>query len=397
MNQDDLASILWLIEHADAELNSQQLPTDPLALVSYFRKRHDAERTRLLCELLELRTRAEAKFTLASKMFFTRRGYEQASSEIVANHKAKRFPKSDVADLCCGIGGDSIALAQHGCNLAIVDKSPSTLELAKANLQVHNASPSANLAEDVREIDFSRFEAWHLDPDRRVEDQRRSSPDHCEPPLSEFLAIDGLPASGAVKLSPAADAQHLLDSGVELEWIGSNRECQQQVAWFGSLAQSPSKRTATWITKDAIGGVEAHCLVEVPDCDVVEVEVQTPKYVYEPRAVVLAAGLEATLAEQHGLKCLATGIPYLCSDERIESRFLRRFETLAQMPFRKKSLLQQAKQRGLCIREVKKRGVDIVPSELLRELSSTDGDREAVVILFPKQQSVTALLARRDD
>ena len=114
MNEDDLASISWLIEHADAELNAQPLPTDPLALVSHFRKRHNAERTRLLCELLELRNRATVKFALASKMFFTRRGYEQASSEIVAHHKAKRFPKGAVADLCCGIGGDAIALAQHG-------------------------------------------------------------------------------------------------------------------------------------------------------------------------------------------------------------------------------------------------------------------------------------------
>ena len=283
------------------------------------------------------------------------------------------------------------------CDLVIVDKSASTLELAKANLDVHNASPSASLAEDVRNIDFTRFDAWHLDPDRRVDEQRRSSPDFCEPPLNEFLEIDSLPDSGAVKLSPAADAMHLLEYGVELEWIGSHRECQQQVAWFGDLAKFPGRRTATWLSTAANDGVESHCLVESVDCHPIDVDPQTPKYAYEPRAVVLAAGLESTLALQHGLKSLAKGIPYLCSEERIESKLLRRFETMDLMPFHKKSLIERTKQLGLRICEVKKRRVDVAPNELLRELSSTEGEREAVLLLYPKQQTVMALLALRDD
>ncbi|MGB6164957.1 MAG: hypothetical protein WCF33_09820, partial [Pseudonocardiaceae bacterium] len=59
----------------------------------------------------ELRRRAQGKFTRAQRMFFTRAGLEQASSEVIAEHRARRFAGAvRVADLCCGIGGDLLAL-----------------------------------------------------------------------------------------------------------------------------------------------------------------------------------------------------------------------------------------------------------------------------------------------
>ena len=46
-------------------------------------------------------------------MWFERTGLEQATAEPVARHKARRFAgrTATVIDLCCGIGGDTLALA----------------------------------------------------------------------------------------------------------------------------------------------------------------------------------------------------------------------------------------------------------------------------------------------
>ena len=52
----------------------------------------------------------EAKFADAPQMFFTAVGLEQATDEWVAGYKASRFPQGLVAELCCGIGGDLLAL-----------------------------------------------------------------------------------------------------------------------------------------------------------------------------------------------------------------------------------------------------------------------------------------------
>lgn len=394
---DELDAIRTLIQHADAELAADGIPDDPLRLAEHFRRQHGPALTRMLCELHELRVRAESKFSLAGKMFFTRQGYEQSTSQIVAAYKAQRIPSGgSIVDLCCGVGGDAIALGKTGNELTLVDRSASNMELAKANLRVHQISTFSSVVDDVRNVDLGRYSVWHLDPDRRVNQQRRSSPNSCDPPLDQFLALAGRSHEGAIKLSPAAKAEYLLDEGVELEWIGSQRECQQQVAWFGALASSPGKRTATWLTQEA-GGLRAAALIEEEAAAEPSVVAEIPTYLYEPRPSVLAAGLATSLAYRFGLSKLAGGISYLASDQRVQSDLFRRFETIETFPYRKKTLKDKIAQLGVCVTEVKKRGVSISPSELLRDHANQKDGESTVLILFSKNQSVQALLARRDD
>ena len=89
-------------------------------------------RTHLVLEQVDLRRRATAKFTHADRMFFTRIGLEQATDEWVAAYKASRFTTQRAgssstpgvfADLCCGIGGDLFALAQNATAIGI-DRDP---------------------------------------------------------------------------------------------------------------------------------------------------------------------------------------------------------------------------------------------------------------------------------
>src|SRR5260370_21188819 len=65
----------------------------------------------------ELRLRAQAKFSRAMDMFFTRAGLEQASAEVIARHRMARDEGAGlVADLGCAIGGgpDAPAPARRG-------------------------------------------------------------------------------------------------------------------------------------------------------------------------------------------------------------------------------------------------------------------------------------------
>jgi len=94
----------WLVRVRD-ELVDARGPT--VALLSRLRKDLSTDRAHLVVEQCELRERAREKFSLAERMFFTRKGLEQATDEQVAAVKAARFPAGAVADLCCGIGGSS--------------------------------------------------------------------------------------------------------------------------------------------------------------------------------------------------------------------------------------------------------------------------------------------------
>jgi len=75
-------------------------------------------------ETIDLRKRAARKFSLASRMFFMRDALEQATGETVSAYCATRFAAfSRVADLGCGIGGDTIALAKV-TRVGAIDRDP---------------------------------------------------------------------------------------------------------------------------------------------------------------------------------------------------------------------------------------------------------------------------------
>src|SRR5690606_4135508 len=96
---------------------------DELALQKTLRRRWPDELVRAALLQHALRERARAKFRNADQMWFDRVALEQATSEAVARHKAARF-QGEVDDLCCGIGGDTLALAEH-CHVRSIDRRPS--------------------------------------------------------------------------------------------------------------------------------------------------------------------------------------------------------------------------------------------------------------------------------
>ena len=77
------------------------------------RKNYSAEFCRAALYLVEMRMHASEKFPKAQEMFFDRDGYEMATRAEVAAYRADRLSHcGEILDLCCGIGGDSMFLAQ---------------------------------------------------------------------------------------------------------------------------------------------------------------------------------------------------------------------------------------------------------------------------------------------
>src|SRR5690606_2819831 len=75
----------------------------------------------------------------AAGLLLTPAGLEQATRAPVAAHRAARLAAvlgagASVADLCCGIGGDLLALARAGLSVTGLDRDPVAVEAARANL-----------------------------------------------------------------------------------------------------------------------------------------------------------------------------------------------------------------------------------------------------------------------
>jgi hypothetical protein len=393
-NLDDLRWLVsaaadpWLAQARQALVHS---PGDIAALVQRLRKDLPAERARLVSEQAELRLAAREKFSLAERMFFTRKGLEQSSDEHVAAVKADHFAGCKcAADLCCGIGGDLAALASRGSRAVMgVELDPAVAVIAEANLRVHGCAGASVVVGDAGQFAVAEFAAWHIDPDRRPADHRTSQPEHFQPPLAAIERLLAANPNAAIKLAPASEVPPAWQAAGERQWLGSRGECRQQVMWQGSLAQHVGQHSATVV--DARGGPRN--IVGQPE-QPIPVARALSRYVLEPHAAVLAARLTGELCRRHHLAALAGGIAYLTTDTLPDEPACEAFEVLEILQLDQKKLRAYCRERNIGRLEIKKRGVHVDPAKL-RQAIVADGDNEATLILTPLAGRVRTLVVRR--
>lgn len=358
-------------------------------LAASLRKSHSAPRTHLLLEQVELRSRARDKFAEPGEMFFTRKGLEQCTDEVLARFKSQRFPaQQPLADLCCGIGGDALSLADRG-SLVAWDADPVTAHLAACNLKLctqHVGEVHAQLADStaVKEV-----AAWHIDPDRRAAGERTIELCDYEPGPAFLLDLLRNNPNGAVKVAPGAELQPTDWPACERQWLGSRGECRQQVLWFGDLAQQVGQHVATVVARNG----EAVNYVGRSDTPLVSAEAIL-SYIYEPDATILAAHLAGTLAAEQQLLAISAGGGYLTADHFVQHPLLAAFRVREVMPYDLRKLKTYCREHQLGQLEIKKRGVDLQPHFVRRQIISA-GDAAAVIFITPFAGQVKAIVAER--
>ncbi len=370
----------WLAEPA----------ADPARWIPHLRKALSPERAHLVVETLELRRRARDKFLLADQMFFTRKGLEQATDEKIAAYKARRFDTGvQVSDFCCGIGGDFLALAARGPARG-VDRDEALTLLAAANARVHGVSrDQCSVVANELERVADETGPWHCDPDRRPAGHRATRGELFEPPIETLSQLIARRPHAAIKLAPATQPPAEWTAQAECEWIESRGECRQQVAWFGEMAHAPGQRAATILAVgDRIRTVTGLADDWPPVAGVIQ------RYLYEPAAAVLAAKLVAEICREHTLAALGPGVAYLTGDAAIEDLALAAFEVLDVLPFDRKQLRAYCRQHQFGRLEIKKRGIDLDPNQLQKELSGA-GEGQATILIAPHEGKTRAIIARR--
>jgi hypothetical protein len=387
----DLTSLKLLLTPTGAAALTEAAALAPadayfLACFGRLEKRYPADLARAALQTAMLRRRAREKFTLADRMFFVREALEQASGEVVARHRARRFAGLNlVGDFCCGIGGDAIALAERG-SIVAVDSDPLRLAMAGHNLAVHGLRERAVLIEgDVLRIDLPRLDGLFVDPDRRSGGRRQLSIDACRPALGALRArLPGdLPL--AVKLAPGVSWAELACYDGEAEFVSLHGELKECVLWLGPL-RGPARRATL------LPGVEtlwADSPAPAPP------PALPGDYLYEPDPAVLRAGLVSDLALRLEAAPIDPNIAYLTADRAVDTPFARRFTIEAAMPFHLRRLREYLRQRGVGRITVSRRGSPVEPDELIRKLKLS-GSEMRTVVLTRVQGRPYALVVRRD-
>ena len=353
-----------------------------------WRKLASFEHVSAAIRLAETRRRGAAKFDRADEMWFDSIRLEQSTSEAVARHKARRFSDQVVFDLCCGIGGDAIALAEHS-EVVAVDLDPGTCRRAAWNAEVYGvAGRLAVIRGDVEAIAIPSHAYVHVDPDRRALTEKRAKTLDAYQPGLEFLRTlaKTLPG-GAFKLGPASDFDtHFRDKDFEVELISLGGECKEAAVWFGGPVSCHRRATslptgASWTDRD--GPVDAYAGLS-----------PILAWIYDADPSLARAGLLDGFAKAHRLTRFVGGIDFLTSESRVVSPFLAAFEVVEVLPMDRKILKRELAARAIGTLEIKTKGVEIRPEGLRRELQ-LEGPNGATLLIAGGEGPATVILARR--
>ncbi len=364
---------------------------EPLAVVEQLRRQHPAPLARAALEQAELRRRAAGKFPQAEQLYFTRAGLEMATAAPVAAHTAARFAGlGRVLDLCCGIGGDTAALARVAGSVTAVERDPLTAEIARLNLA------ALGLGERVRVVEgdcqaladgplpplpkgegggegllprLPTFDGIFTDPSRRESRAAARRPESYSPPLSWCLGLAAVTPRLGIKVSPALDyEQAAAGLEVEVEVISLDGEAKEAVLWLGGFRTC--KRRATVLPGEHTLTDEGAASSRVRPVGA---------WLYEPDPAVIRAHLVQRLAAELGLWLIEPTIAYLSGDEQVETPFARSHRVRHVVPWGLKRLNALLAAEGIGRVTIKKRGFPLTPEQLRPQLKLA-GSRHATLI-----------------
>ncbi|MGW1216597.1 class I SAM-dependent methyltransferase [Streptomyces sp. NPDC002499] len=348
-------------------------PADELTVATRLRREHPAELVSAALGQARLRQRAVAKFGAqdAARMFFTPNGVEQSTRASVATYRARRLKAQGVtslADLCCGIGGDAIALARAGIRVLAVDRDPLTAAVARENAAALGLAELIEVREaDVTEVDTAGWDAVFVDPARRGGRGRIFDPEAYSPPLSWAIEAAHKAPRAALKVAPGIPHE-AVPGAAEAEWISDGGDVKEAVLWFGT---EPGAVRATLLP-----GPRTLLGRGLPDPEVRSVG----RYLYEPDGAIIRAHLVAEVAEELDGGLIDPTIAYVTADELHPTPYATAYEISDQLPFNLKKLKALLREREVGVLTVKKRGSAVEPEELRRKVKP-QGPNSATVFL----------------
>ncbi|MGE3164751.1 MAG: hypothetical protein AB7O52_07590 [Planctomycetota bacterium] len=372
-----------------------------VAALAGLRKHWDAETVAVAIELTASRAKGVRKFPLVRDLVGDREGVEQATSACVAVHKAARFARhspTPVFDLCAGIGGDAMSLAQVSPVIAC-DHDPARAWMCERNLT--SAPPPLHPVE-VRCVDVttwalarSPMAQVHLDPSRRQEHagsgrsatRRWRYRDYQPGPDFVEALLDQCP-NAAVKLGPGVDLHELpLAPARELEFIQEHGDLVQAVLWGEGLAQHPGATATILPGGHHLCGPAAQLANRAGEID---------RYLVTAQPAAERAGLLGVVAALDGAQLdeVAPGLGVLTGSRVPTGPWVTAFEVLSVMPWRTARVREWLAEHRAGVVEVKTRG-GAVDANQARAALRGRGDQVYTVFGLRVGASVRAVITRR--
>ncbi len=313
----------------------------------------------------DLRRRARVKFARAEAMLFDRDGLEMATHERVAKFHADQFPSgARVADLCCGIGGDLIALARRGPAIGF-EIDPARAEYARHNLRVYGLE--TEVVTGPADLDSLQADAVFADPQRRGE-QGYGEPD----PRELTNRFDKV----AIKLGTAIDielAAHELSASVLA--VSFQGECRELFA----VCDGTDERQIGAIHIETGNVLTSQGFPPTVD--------EPGAFLFHADPAAIKARCLGSLCSQEGLEALGDSDGYLTGDHPARSSWLRTYRVLWHGPGDRKHTQAALQALEARMTEVKTRRTPRQASQIQADYKPA-GPRALTLAVWPVGKSL---------
>ena len=361
-------------EEAEAQLEELALLDLNPAEIMRLRKNADKKR-RLVIEIAANRQKLRGRIAQPENFFALGEAAQQLTSTPVARWRAQRMdrllPPGRFMDLGCGLGGDLLELALLR-EVVAWERDPERLELARLNLRRAGLADRVELrAGDWRTQKLPEATGIFVDPVRRSGGRRIFDPERCDPPLSQLLdrfSAQHLVVKAAPSVNPVA--------GAEVEYVSLEGSLKEAVLWITPLLGKGRRATRlSWTSSPRTAYSLEQPLPPPPP------ELPTPPFhLHEPEPAALRAGLLGQLCHQNGLEAFDPRIAYLWSAGPRQHPWLTTFRVTHELDPKTKALARALKELDIGHLEIKKRGVEIDPDRLRKQLK-LKGSKGAVLFL----------------
>ena len=368
---------------------------DLLQAITRLRKLCSPEQALAAWELVQLRTRAVAKFGVSAEcMFFTREALEQASSMLAAEYHARRFTESgceNVIEVGCGIGADTLVFARTKIRVTAYEIDPERALFIQANVDVLGLGEFAKVVPSDGLPHLSGAQGIWIDPARRTNAKRVSDPESYTPPLSVVNSFaKGDCVLWGVKIAPSVRHELASIYNCDLEFVSDSGECKEGILWGGKTAgEGIPSVSAVVLTGERV--VRVSHVIEGVRTSVID---SGKSYLFEPDPAVIRAHLVEDLGVQLQARPIDPRVAYLVGHTAFFTPLAVTYEIIQTTNYSRRNLQSIVDAHGIGKLIVKKRGFDIEPEDLVKQIKMK-GKHEAIVVIARVETGHQLLLVRR--
>ncbi len=175
------------------------------------------------------------KKKIDNRLYFYPEDLRVATNSCVAEYRAKRMGRGVIADLCCGIGIQTIALGRVADRVMGIDKDERKIVFAGKNAERSGVKNILFSVGDAEEAGKLKADAYFCDPSRPISSSKRTLKE-ITPNIKYMVSLF---RDIAIELPPQINRNMLNELPPhELEYISLNRKLNRLTAYFGRLRKS---------------------------------------------------------------------------------------------------------------------------------------------------------------